>query len=1078
MGNFFQYALGKIVGTKNERELKRLSARVLEINALEPEIQKLPDSAFAVRSRQLKERLADGATLNDILPEAFALCREAGRRTLNMRHFDMQILGGMVLHEGKIAEMKTGEGKTLVATLPCYLNALEGKGVHVVTVNDYLARRDAAWMGPIYRLLGLSVGVIVHDLDDEERRAAYRCDVTYGTNNEFGFDYLRDNMKFDLADYVQRPHHYAIVDEVDSILIDEARTPLIISGSSDESTDKYFRVDKVIPHLVDKTDYEVDEKHRQATLTESGVAKAEKHLGLENLYDPANMEYIHHVYQALKAHTLFKLDRDYVVKDGEVVIVDEFTGRLMPGRRWSDGLHQAVEAKEGVKIESENQTLATVTFQNYFRMYKKLAGMTGTAETEAAEFEKIYNLEIVIVPTNRTLIRHEFADVVYRTEREKFNAVIEEIKEYHLRGEPVLMGSIAIEKSERLSVALKKAGAVPARLQELAKAAGLEGPKLKIWAEHLAQVSPPGLAWLTRVGVGVSTIKEMLNQSRYRGLVTGPNGAGGGFLEAVLKRALRGYPYSELPPADESILPDLVALVNKTDAKHLPVLDYLIEIRCPPARLAEVVGMKEVRHNVLNAKQHEREALVVAQAGRVGAVTVSTNMAGRGTDILLGGNPETMAREEFRKAPEKYREQGVDPEPPDRPPEGSAQEIFDAYVEAYSVWRKQWAEFVDRFRAVTDMEHGGVVALGGLHILGTERHEARRIDNQLRGRAGRQGDPGSSRFYLSLEDDLLRIFAGERISNIMHKLGMEEGVPIESRLISKRIQAAQRAVEAQNFESRKHLLEYDDVMNKQRETIYGLRRQLLEGSDQREFILDASDRVLEWLVESFCPKEQHADQWNVNGLRTDMWGRFGIDLKKHDLTYDPKRLGELNDELKRLVRVRYEEREKVWTPERMRLHERMIMLQVVDAQWKDHLLAMDHLKEGIGLRGYSQRDPLVEYKRESFEMFEAMMDRVEDETLRYLFLMRTPEEEEEMIRQYQQRKRREQREMQMIGAGAVEKPQQVIRREKIGRNDPCPCGSGKKYKKCHGAGGAGTAGPAGAGPKGSGPAKPEAGAKA
>jgi preprotein translocase subunit SecA len=1053
MGNFFQYALGKIVGTKNERELKRLSARVLEINALESEMQKLPDSAFAVRSHHLKERLADGATLNDILPEAFALCREAGRRTLNMRHFDMQILGGMVLHEGKIAEMKTGEGKTLVATLPCYLNALEGKGVHVVTVNDYLARRDAAWMGPLYRLLGLSVGVIVHDLEDEERRAAYRCDVTYGTNNEFGFDYLRDNMKFDLADYVQRPHHYAIVDEVDSILIDEARTPLIISGSSDESTDKYFRVDKVIPHLVEKTDYEVDEKHRQATLTESGVAKAEKHLGLENLYDPANMEYIHHVYQALKAHTLFKLDRDYVVKDGEVIIVDEFTGRLMPGRRWSDGLHQAVEAKEGVKIESENQTLATVTFQNYFRMYKKLAGMTGTAETEAAEFEKIYNLEIVIVPTNRTLIRHEFADVVYRTEREKFNAVIEEIKEYHLSGEPVLMGSIAIEKSERLSVALKKAGVVPARLQELAKAAGLEGPKLKIWAEHLAQVSPPGLAWLTRVGVGASTIKEMLNQGRYRSLVTGPNGAGGGFLEAVLKRAPRGYPYSELPPADESILPNLVALVNTTDAKHLPVLDYLIEIRCPPGRLAEVVGMKEVRHNVLNAKQHEREALVVAQAGRVGAVTVSTNMAGRGTDILLGGNPETMAREEFRKAPEKYREQGVDPEPPDRPPEGSAQEIFNAYVEAYSAWRKQWAEFVDRFKAVTDLEHGSVVALGGLHILGTERHEARRIDNQLRGRAGRQGDPGSSRFYLSLEDDLLRIFAGERISNIMHKLGMEEGVPIESRLISKRIQAAQKAVEAQNFESRKHLLEYDDVMNKQRETIYGLRRQLLEGSDQREFILDASNRVLEWLVERFCPKEQHADQWNVNGLRTEMWGRFGIDLKKHDLTYDPKRLGELHDELRRLIRARYEEREQVWTPERMRLHERMIMLQVVDGQWKDHLLAMDHLKEGIGLRGYGQRDPLVEYKRESFEMFEAMMDRIEDETLRYLFLMRTPEEEEEMIHQYQQRKRREQREMQMIGAGAVEKPQQVIRREKIGRNDPCPCGSGKKYKKCHGAGG-------------------------
>jgi preprotein translocase subunit SecA len=1051
MGNFLQYALGKVVGTKNERELKRLGARVVEINALEPETQKLADSTFPLRTHQLKERLADGATLDDILPEAFALCREAGRRTLNMRHFDVQLIGGMVLHEGKIAEMKTGEGKTLVATLPCYLNALEGKGVHVVTVNDYLAKRDAAWMGPIYRLLGLSVGVIVHDLNDDERRAAYGCDVTYGTNNEFGFDYLRDNMKFDLKDYVQREHHYAIVDEVDSILIDEARTPLIISGSSDESTDKYYRVDKVIPHLVAGTDFEVDEKHRQATLSESGIAKAEKYLGLENLYDPANMEYTHHVYQALKAHTLFKLDRDYVVKDGEVVIVDEFTGRLMPGRRWSDGLHQAIEAKEGVKIESENQTLATVTFQNYFRMYKKLAGMTGTAETEAAEFEKIYNLEIVIVPTNRTLIRHEFPDVVYRTEREKFNAVIEEIKEYHLRGEPVLVGSIAIEKSERLSAALRKAGVVPVRLQELAKAAGLEGPKLKMWAERLAQANPRGLEWLASAGVTASEVRETLNQGRYQALMSGADGTRRAFLEALLRRAPRGYPYGEPPPAEESILPDLVALANNTDAKHLPVLDYLIEVRCPPGRLPEVLGMKEVRHNVLNAKQHEREALIVAQAGRVAAITVSTNMAGRGTDILLGGNPETMAREEFRKSPEKYREQGIDPEPPERPPEGSTGEIFDAYVQAYSAWRKQWAEFVDRFKVVTDVEHEGVVKLGGLHILGTERHEARRIDNQLRGRAGRQGDPGSSRFYLSLEDDLLRIFAGERISSIMHKLGMEEGVPIESRLISKRIQAAQKAVEAQNFESRKHLLEYDDVMNKQRETVYGLRRQLLEGSDQKEFILDASDRVVGWLVESFCPKDQHADQWNVNGLRTEIWGRFGIDLKKHELPLDPKRLDELHDELKRLVRERYEEREQVWTSERMRLHERMIMLQVVDGQWKDHLLAMDHLKEGIGLRGYGQRDPLVEYKRESFEMFEGMMDRVEDETLRYLFLMRTPEEEEEMIRQYQQRKRREQREMQMIGAGAVEKPKQVIRREKIGRNDPCPCGSGKKYKKCHGA---------------------------
>jgi preprotein translocase subunit SecA len=543
----------------------------------------------------------------------------------------------------------------------------------------------------------------------------------------------------------------------------------------------------------------------------------------------------------------------------------------------------------------------------------------------------------------------------------------------------------------------------------------------------------------------------MLSQGRYQALATGSNGTRAAFLEAALKRAPRGYPYGDLPPVDETIIPGLVELVNRTDPQHVPVLDYLIEIRCPPARLVEILGMKEVRHNVLNAKQHEREALVVAQAGRVGAVTVSTNMAGRGTDILLGGNPETMAREEFRKSPEKYREQGIDPEPPERPPEGSAEEIFNAYVEAYTAWRKQWAEFVDRFKGVTDVEHGDVVRLGGLHILGTERHEARRIDNQLRGRAGRQGDPGSSRFYLSLEDDLLRIFAGERISNIMHRLGMEEGVPIESRLISKRIEAAQKAVEAQNFESRKHLLEYDDVMNKQRETVYGLRRQLLEGTDQKEFILDATGRVVEWLVESFCPKDQHSDQWNVNGLRTEFWGRFGIDLRKQELPFDPKQVDALNNELKRLVGERYEERERVWTPERMRLHERMIMLQVVDGQWKDHLLAMDHLKEGIGLRGYGQRDPLVEYKRESFEMFEAMMDRVEDETLRYLFLMRTPEEEEEMIRQYQQRKRREQREMQMIGAGVVEKPQQVIRREKIGRNDPCPCGSGKKYKKCHGA---------------------------
>jgi preprotein translocase subunit SecA len=1051
MGNFLQTVLGKIIGTKNERELKRLSARVADINALEPEMRQLPDAEFPLRTARLKERLAAGESLDQLLPEAFALCREAGRRTLNMRHFDVQLIGGMVLHEGKIAEMKTGEGKTLVATLPVYLNSLEGKGVHVVTVNDYLAKRDAAWMGPIYRLLGLTVGVIVHDLDDAERQQAYRCDVTYGTNNEFGFDYLRDNMKFQLEDCVQRGHHYAIVDEVDSILIDEARTPLIISGASEESTEKYYRIDQIIPRLREKEDYEIDEKHRQATLTEAGIAKAEKALGLENLYDPVNIDYIHHLYQALRAHTLYKRDRDYVVKDGEVIIVDEFTGRLMPGRRWSDGLHQAVEAKEGVKIEQENQTLATITFQNYFRMYKKLAGMTGTAETEAAEFEKIYNLEVVVIPTNKTLIRHEHPDVVYRTEREKFNAVIEEIKEYHLRGQPVLVGTIAIEKSERLSAQLRKSGLLPARFQELLRAAGLEGPKLGKWAAQLAARHAAAMEWLIRAGVTASTVKGLLREGRYQALLTSSNGNRGEFLRAILKQGHKTYARRELPPADEALVAPIIELVQNTEEKYLPVLDYLLEVQCRPGRLLEVLEERETKHNVLNAKQHEREAQIVAQAGRVGAVTVSTNMAGRGTDILLGGNPEFLAREEYRRMPEKYREQGIDPEPPERPPAGSPEEVFQAYVDAYARWRRTWLEFVARFKTVTDAEHDRVVELGGLHILGTERHEARRIDNQLRGRAGRQGDPGSSRFYLSLEDDLLRIFAGERISNIMHKLGMEEGVPIESRLISKRIEAAQRAVEAQNFESRKHLLEYDDVMNKQREAVYGLRRQLLEGTEQKDYILDASDRLVDWLVSTFCPKEQRADEWNVKGLYTEFWGRFGIDLRPQELKFEPKLLEQLTAQLKALVRQRYEERERVWGAERMRMHERMIMLQVVDAQWKDHLLAMDHLKEGIGLRGYGQRDPLVEYKRESFNMFEEMMDRVEDETLRYLFLMRTPEEEEEMIRQYQRRKRREQAQMQMLGAGAGEKPKQVIRKEKIGRNDPCPCGSGKKYKKCHGA---------------------------
>ncbi|MGB7593718.1 MAG: SEC-C metal-binding domain-containing protein [Terriglobia bacterium] len=586
----------------------------------------------------------------------------------------------------------------------------------------------------------------------------------------------------------------------------------------------------------------------------------------------------------------------------------------------------------------------------------------------------------------------------------------------------------------------------------MAREAGVEGPKLRIWAERLAESHGPAVEWMIRAGVPATTVQKMLKDDRYKSMLAGVNGTRRAFLQAILKRAPKDYHAHQLPPVDDAYAERIVGLLQSADEKHLAVLDYLIEIRSPLTRLVEVLGMKEIKHNILNAKQHEREAQIVAQAGREGAVTVSTNMAGRGTDILLGGNPEAMAREEFRKSPEKYREQGINPEPPDRPPEGSPDEIYRAYVEEYSQWREKWNGFISHFKTVTDVEHERVVELGGLHILCTERHEARRIDNQLRGRAGRQGDPGSSRFYLSLQDDLMRIFAKDWVSNFMQRLGMEEGIAIESRMISKRIEAAQKAVEAQNFESRKHLLEYDDVMNKQRETIYGLRRQLLEGQEQKEFVLEACDRMVDWLVSQFCPKAQHADQWNINGLRTEFWGRLGIDLRQFDLKkFDPKTLDQLTNELRRLAREKYEEREQVWGADRMRFHERMIMLQVVDAQWKDHLLTMDHLKEGIGLRGYGQRDPLVEYKRESFDMFESLMDRVEDETLRYLFLMKTPEEQEEMIRQYQRRKRREQAEMQMVGGGVTEKPQQVIRREKIGRNDPCPCGSGKKYKKCHGA---------------------------
>ena len=997
--------LGKVFGTKNEREVKRLQPRVEAINALEPEIQKLSDEQLRGKSAEFRARIQERLSsivdepeadpdrqkeieaersellkgvLDELLDEAFAVVREAGRRVLNMRHFDVQLIGGMVLHEGKIAEMKTGEGKTLVATLPVYLNALSGRGVHVVTVNDYLAKRDSEWMGKLYSFLGLSVGVIVHDLDDEQRRAAYAADVTYGTNNEFGFDYLRDNMKFDLHDCVQRVHHFAIVDEVDSILIDEARTPLIISGASEESTDKYYKVNRIIPKLekgeeidtqpgepkIMTGDYVVDEKHRNITVSDDGWEKVEKLLGIGNIADPENWALKHHVETAVKAHALYRKDVEYVVKDGEVLIVDEFTGRLMPGRRWSDGLHQAIEAKENVKIERENQTLATITFQNYFRMYKKLAGMTGTAETEAPEFDKIYRLEVIVIPTNRTLLRQENPDIVYRTEKEKYFAAADEIQRLHESGQPVLVGTTSIEKSERLS--------------------------------------------------------DLLNKK----------------------------------------------------------------------------GLKQ--HVVLNAKFHEREAEIVAQAGRKGAVTIATNMAGRGTDILLGGNPEFMAKQECVK-------KGI--AQPIRAAQGKIQaEVDDSnrtvwyYAgNEYAVPTDQWNEIFTRYKNDTDQEHKEVIEAGGLHIFGTERHEARRIDNQLRGRAGRQGDPGSSRFYLSLEDDLMRIFAKEWVSNLLQRLGMEEGVPIESRMITRRIEAAQKAVEGQNFEARKHLLEYDDVMNKQREAVYGLRRRLLEGLDQKDLIVeDYVSGILADILERHCPPKAHQADWDLKALKDAIFTRFGVDIYAEGLKPEQMNRQELGDAIFDKLKERYDAKEALIGAEAMRYHERMIMLSVIDAQWKDHLLSMDHLKEGINLRGYGQHDPLVEYKRESFDMFEEMMQRFQEETVRYLYLMQIMERPpdaaarpgggvspsdtfgqgpeagvpsvitggrggngrpprqvatsvDEIEETFQRKKKRELEQARMAGAGDMQVQQVVRSAAKVGRNDPCPCGSGKKYKKCCGA---------------------------
>ena len=838
--------LQKLFGTQNERTISRIRPIVDHINSLEASLLPLPDDRLAAMIAEYKERAANGEPLDDLLPETFAVVREAGRRVLNMRHFDVQLIGGVILHEGRIAEMRTGEGKTLVATLPIVLNALTGRGVHLITVNDYLAKRDAEWMGQLYRFLGLSVGVIVHGMDDLERQASYRCDVTYGTNNEFGFDYLRDNMKFLLEDMVQRELHYAIVDEVDSILIDEARTPLIISGPAERSTDLYTRVNSVVPFLKKDGDYKVDEKAKQVLLTEdSGIPKLERLLAVENLYDPNNIEILHHVNQALKAHVLFHRDVDYMVKDGEVVIVDEFTGRLMPGRRWSDGLHQAVEAKEGVKIENENQTLATITFQNYFRMFEKLAGMTGTADTEAAEFQEIYKLGVTVIPTNQPMVREDYSDQIYRTEKEKFRAVLEEAKALHEQGRPVLVGTVSIEKSERVS----------------------------------------GL--LTRHGIP---------------------------------------------------------------------------------------------HNVLNAKHHEKEAQIIAEAGQPGKVTIATNMAGRGVDIKLGE---------------------------------------------------------------------GVVGKGGLHIIGTERHESRRVDNQLRGRAGRQGDPGSSRFFLSLEDDLLRIFGSDRISPIMEKLGMEEGEPIEHPLINKAVENAQKKVEAHNFDIRKHLLQYDDVMNKQRKVIYEMRREVLGSENLHDMAMEFTEELSENIAAMVSDEKTHPEEWDYEGLCNAVAAQFGFRLEIPEEERSSLNQEALEEGIREGAREFYKQKEQEYGEDIMRYFEKMFILSTVDALWKDHLLSMDHLKEGIGLRGYGQKDPLKEYQREGFDLFSDMAVRVKEEAIKRLYTVKVQKEGETAVVPVQPPGPRR----VSLSRGDIKRAGETTQKRqgvKVGRNDQCPCGSGKKYKKCCG----------------------------
>ena len=890
----------------NAREVKKLARRVDEINKLEPQMAALRDEDLQAMTPRFREQLEAGKTLDDLLPEAFAAVREASRRVLGMRHFDMQLLGGIVLHQGRIAEMKTGEGKTLVATLPVYLNALTGRGVHVVTVNDYLARRDSEWMGRLYRFMGLSVGLIVHGLEWEERRRSYGCDVAYGTNNEFGFDYLRDNMAIHPDQLVQRELNYAIVDEVDSILVDEARTPLIISGQAEKSNDLYFTFAGIVPRLEKETDYTVDEKAHTVAITESGVARVEKALGVENLYDDVNIELTHHMNQALKAHALMKRDRDYVVKDGQVIIVDEFTGRLMFGRRYSDGLHQAIEAKERVKVERESQTLATITFQNYFRMYGKLAGMTGTAATEEQEFKKIYNLDVLVIPTNMPMIRRDMPDVIYKSEQGKFRAVVEQIAERHAAGQPVLVGTISIEKSEVLSGLLKKRG---------------------------------------------------------------------------------------------------------------------------------------ITHQVLNAKHHDKEAEIVAQAGRQGAVTIATNMAGRGTDILLGGNPEFLARQDLRR-------QGCDADLLADSSPGDKSAPVSAVTDGSSALapgpdpaavHRLYVELLEKYRRETEEERRRVVERGGLHIIGTERHESRRIDNQLRGRCGRQGDPGSSQFFSSLEDDLMRLFGSDNIAGLMERLGMEEDMPIEHAMITKSIETAQKRVENRNFDIRKHVLQYDDVMNQQRELIYRQRRQVLTGENIRDSVMEMIDTAVERAVAAYAPEGVHEEEWDLQALLEHAEQLF---LPAHSLApADLEGMGRspLKEFLAERSKEAYAAREQELGEETVRELERMVMLRIVDDKWMDHLDAMDQLREGIGLRAYGQKDPLVEYKFEGYEMFQNMIDTIQDDVVRYLFRV-------SVVRQDSPKERR-----LTENRYAEEGPKQPVRREqKVGRNDPCLCGSGKKYKKCCG----------------------------